>query len=513
MPPITTDSPPEELVRTVNSLRERVDQFQDVEKTANELRTLVQGIDERMAKDAISRDVPTGNSELMRFQGREIDVKRSERSYVKNDRGAVRMLGHKGADGVYRPGLLDGRAESEYQYQLQDLATRRNIVKMALRSQGLADHTPEADDAIVQHLRRAPGELAALRDVGERIWAGSAGLGIEIVPETLLPGLERKIELMPSVAQLFATRVAPANGRQAYVSGRLRPYKGSVPTTDDPSNQPALSSITAADASILPVEMAVAAQLHRDIEEDGVLSSADLIEQDLMWSLVYGEADCIINGHAAANQTAHQDDLANWGGRSLTAVTAATTDHRLCWDGLRRLAIAKSAASSYASVTGTDVVTGLMADIGGESLGQSVILMSYEYFLGVAIKWADFQTWDKVGPNATLLNGIFGTAAGALPHQVGFVAGVPICLTACLTGDLNASGVYDDTTTTKTGALIVNRSRYTRWIKKNGTVETDVNIRNNTRDLVARRRLTFKEAIPGLTSEVNVAYAYNLPKA
>lgn len=498
---------PEELVKLVSDLKD------SNRALSEQVVTLKQGmteLSEQQASERISRDRPTGDAGLTRYQGREADVKRNSSAYVVTDAGAVRMTAHKCADGVVRQGLLDARAASEWQHRFQELVTQRNLVKMALRSQQLGDQTPECDDAIVQHMRTAPGELAALRDLGERIWANSSGIGGEIVPETLLPGLERKLELMPSVAQLFGTRPAPANGRQAYRQQRLRAYLGSVPTSDDPANQPALSSLTSADAMIVPRELAVGAQLHRDIEEDGILSSVDLIEEDLLWGLVYAECDTIINGHAAANQTAHQDALADWGGRSLTPVTAATTDHRLAFDGLRRLAISKSNASDYSAITGTDVVTGLMADIGGTALGQSVLLMSYEYFLGVAIKWADFQTWDKVGPNATLLNGIFGQTAGPLPHQVGYVAGVPVCLTACLTADLNASGLYDDTTTTKTGALMVNTSRYTRWIRKNSTVETDVNIRNNTRDLVARRRMTFKEAIPG-SDESNVAYAFNLP--
>lgn len=55
-------------------------------------------------------------------------------------------------------------------------------------------------------------------------------------------------------------------------------------------------------------------------------------------------------------------------------------------------------------------------------------------------------TVDKMGPNATILNG-----------QVGTVYGVPVIASEYAREDLNTSGVYDTITTTKTYNLCVSR--------------------------------------------------------
>jgi hypothetical protein len=502
-----TDMTPEKLIETVKALEVSNRSLSDNVET---LKTTITALNESQAQAAMRAEEPTGNVDLARFQGREKDVQNHRARYLVTDAGAVRMRTHV-SDGVQRPGLLDSVAESEFQAEFQRRVRRRNLTRIALERSGKAKsdvETPQLDYEIATLMRSAPRELAALRDLGERIWAGSANIGIDVIPETLIPGLARAIELTPSVSSLFQTQMCPANGRRAYTSKRARPYLHNVPTTDDPDNDP-LSPLNSDSAFIKPIDLAVGVQMHRNIEEDGVISSLGKIEEDLRWAMVYGEADCIINGHKGT-KAQHPDAIATWGGRSLDAVDT-DFDHRLGWEGLRHLAIAKGKASDYSAVTGVDMVSGLMADVGPESIGQTVILMNYEFFLGVAIKWAAFQTWDKVGAAAAILTGMFGTNPGPLPGQVGFIYGVPVCLVSCLTADLNASGLYDGTTVDRTGMLIVNRARYTRWIRSQSAVETDDNIRNNTRTVVARRRLTFEEEIPGLTSEKNVAYAFNLP--
>ena len=80
-----------------------------------------------------------------------------------------------------------------------------------------------------------------------------------------------------------------------------------------------------------------------------------------------------------------------------------------------------------------------------------------------------------------------------------------------ITDDLNASGVYDDTVTTKTVTIAVARGRYDRWIRQNLGIESEIDIRNNTATLVARHRATFAEQAPPAELEKNVAVLYNVP--
>jgi hypothetical protein len=76
------------------------------------------------------------------------------------------------------------------------------------------------------------------------------------------------------------------------------------------------------------------------------------------------------------------------------------------------------------------------------------------YIVGVSAAHAlladtNLLTVDKFGPNATILNG-----------QIGAVAGVPVIVSEWVREDLNATGVYDGITTTKTFNLCVNRNEW-----------------------------------------------------
>ncbi len=507
---------PAEFVRNMQDFKKST--ADDLHKNARALEDLqkaVQGLSEFQAQAAMAADVPTGNSENRDFVAIGEDEVKSKRSaYIANDKGAVRLFGHRDSRGAYRPGLLDdNKPRSAYQAELQAVMARRAVVRMALRASSgrRSDQdvsTPIMDRELARTLRHAPAELGALREVGERIWADSAAIGADFVPDLHIAGFARQVELTPSIAQLFAQRDAPASGILPYVSSRIRPHSHGIPTSDNPSNDP-MGSLATGQNPIVPVSQVAGAQIHRDSEEDAIISVADTLMNDLRWSLVAGTSDAIINGHNVA-QASHQDDLDNWGGRFFGTGTVAT-DHRLWWNGLRRLAFAKSTASNLASVEASaNIAISLVALLDpAHAMNEVVIVMSPEYFLGQGRKFTEFVTWDKVGANATILTGMFGQSSGPLPNQVGYLFGYPVVVEATLTADLNASGVYDNTTTTKTGILAVDRSRYLRWKRKDAMVETDVEIRNNTRVVIARKRDTFQEQL-AVGTENNVAYGYNI---
>lgn len=91
--------------------------------------------------------------------------------------------------------------------------------------------------------------------------------------------------------------------------------------------------------------------------------------------------------------------------------------------------------------------------------------------------------------------------------QVAVIAGAPVIVSDYLTADLNASGVYDNTTKTRTGYLLVNRDAYMMGNYKPLTIDVDREIVNGAVEVVATRRTIFKCMEE---SSKTVAFAFDL---
>jgi hypothetical protein len=106
-------------------------------------------------------------------------------------------------------------------------------------------------------------------------------------------------------------------------------------------------------------------------------------------------------------------------------------------------------------------------------------------------------TVDKMGPQATILNG-----------QIGSVFGVPVIVSEWVREDLNASGVYDGITTTKTVMLCVNRNEWAIGQRMALDVEVDDSIYRETfqRVVVAFQREDFQPSRPRDRRDRAIAY-------
>ena len=107
----------------------------------------------------------------------------------------------------------------------------------------------------------------------------------------------------------------------------------------------------------------------------------------------------------------------------------------------------------------------------------------------------------KIGSRATIISG-----------QMGSFDGRPIIISEFMRQDLNATGSYDGTTTTKTSILLANRQAYWNGEKPSGIImETGRNIDEGQSKAVASRRVDFQRVIaPVGSAEQTVGYGYNL---
>jgi hypothetical protein len=467
------------------------------------------------------RSVQGGTERDLMFYTAKSDAMTSEnrKSFQVAGDDAVQMVGdfRKAVSGneVYRtwhPGLLDDpNPRTTEQLRLQRAVERRSIARSLLERK----HTPLLD-AEVRSAAAACGPVVA------KIFADSAGIGAEWVPDTFLPELERDVQAPTGFAALFRQRmVSPGTIKiPSRSSGRLRAYVNGVPTTNNPADA-LISTWTTSNNSIDTKPLYVAAQVERDFDEDSIIAIMPEIREEMARAFGWAIDDAIINGDTNAT---HQDAIATWDGRGELGGTSGlgtTADHRRAWLGLR--ARAADLTSMTTDQTAAKTFAGLLvalAKLGPKNLMNSrmgqggnrvVVAPSWEYFFSTMLSWSEFLTWDKAGPYASALTGSLGpNQAPLLPGQVGFLSGfLPVCIPAPLTADLASTGLYTGSGTT-TGMLQFDASRFEFVTRMGMRFETATRIENNTVTAVARGRYLFRAQDAVASTIKDVHYSYNL---
>lgn len=502
-----------------------------VEALQNKIKAIAQAQDAMHRADAAAR--MGTERELGAYVARdagELDGVRPQdvqRHYLQNEDGrAVRLTGHfttvtRGHEQVqvWRWGVLDDpEPRTEAQAHAQRVLTRRNLARLHCRAE--KQWSPVADMELMSALRDMGGDV-------EKIFADSAGIGAEWVPSRTVPELEREIIIPTNFAGLFERRVITPGGtvKMPFARSSLRIYKGEVPTGNDPAAA-TLSDFTTGERDVDTVPAYCASQIDRDAEADAVFAVADVLLGMIRDAYRFAEDDTIIHGDTAAS---HQDAINAWDSRGRLGGTSGlgtTADHRRRWIGLRARAYDldaltsasktdQSAAKTWDGLRTAIAKMGADNQIGGFIDGADLIVApSWEYFFDTMLDWTEFASWDKVGSMASVITGRLGPASGPggmLPGQVGFLAGfLPVCVPYPLASDLETSGLYTDGSGGKTAMLQFNRSRFEYVVRQGMSMESEVNIRNNTVTYVTRLRSTFRALDAAAATVKDVHYSYNL---
>jgi HK97 family phage major capsid protein len=116
---------------------------------------------------------------------------------------------------------------------------------------------------------------------------------------------------------------------------------------------------------------------------------------------------------------------------------------------------------------------------------------------------------DSSGNNLVVTLEKYGGLATILSGELGRVYGIPIVVSEYVRADLNATGLYDATTTTKTEIILVNKKcmiygdRRTMKVKVAEQIQTDQTI------LVATMRKAFSAVYPPASNPI-VSCGYNI---
>ena len=444
-----------------------------------------QALQERQIDGARER-APNGDS-LRRFIGADGKV------LLKSAKTTETFAGRSVT--VERDGLFDGAASNAWHQDLLRLSAGRFFAKRIFKGTDKSD-TPNLDKRILEHCAKAPQEIrSALEGTIVKAMSDTAGSGAEWIPDTWSQQLYEEYYTPAGIDALFQIVDIPGPIVIPSITDIIRPYiKGKV-TSDDPAKY-TTSTPTTSSTTIDPGGLAARVLIDDAATEDSIIPMLPEIQRRLARALRDGYEDAMVNGSLTAT---HEDAIASWNARGRWGATAlgGAADHRRSFDGLRRIANARTSSTDMtASQTISAVMGTLLGGLGERGNMDAVLIVSPEVFFKKMLTDSNVLTVDKLGASATLLQG-----------QLATISGVPVVMSRWMTADLNASGLFDNVTVTKSGVLAVSREEFAHYQRRAALVEVDKDITVGAYNLVATLRRTFK-TLSASSSKV-VTYGFN----
>ena len=313
--------------------------------------------------------------------------------------------------------------------------------------------------------------------------------GVDWIPTGIGSSLHERVRASGKVAPLFQRINLPTNPWKWPLEGAdATAYRVAEPTSDTATKVTVSTPGTGAatfDAEIFGGRVLFS----KSLEADSALAILPYVQRKLVQAFVDAEERAILDGDTDGT---HQDTDTN---------SAGATDAAWAWDGLRKRALANSSASGGSALT-VALLAARRADMDYYGLNPAemafIVPISSYYAL---VTDTNVITVDKFGPQATILNG-----------QLGALYGVPIIVSEHVRTNLNASGVHDAITTTKTYALAVNRNEWVMGQRTPLALETDDSLYRETyqRVVVGFMRQDFQNVNARGTSEDDTSIVYNV---
>jgi hypothetical protein len=258
------------------------------------------------------------------------------------------------------------------------------------------------------------------------------------------------------------------------------------------SDAHATPNLTAGKMSMDAKTICTYVEYSYDLEEDAAFAQAPMIRDDAINAVARAIDNAIVRGDTSAP---HMD----------SDVTLAY-DARKSWKGLVKHALENGWASSLATFT-QESVSGVRASM--RTYGADASQLAW--IAGVSLAVSKLPTLkDASGARVYMEIGTPGSAVVAMmPGMAGVLGGVGIILSEFMREDLNASGVYDATVTSKGSLLCVRKDGFARGTVRNVLVETDKNIVSQVKQLVVSTKMDFQPRYK-ISTERCVWLGYNI---
>ena len=337
-----------------------------------------------------------------------------------------------------------------------------------------------------KYLKTSPETLKRfqqLQGIVKAMSGGAAGSGQEWIPTGFSAQLYEKIRLQLKVAGLFNDVGMPTNPfKPPVLLGDAQAYLVPESTSDEvvtTATMPPTGAQTGA-VTLTAKKIAARVRVSDEANEDSLVPMLDILKGNIALATAQAIENALINGDTAGS---HMDnDVTN------------AKDCRKAWDGLRKLAPSGAkvdiATFNEAALRGIRKKMGVYG-VNPASLAWVVGISGYIQMLGLT----GVMTMEKYGPAATILQGELAKFDGA-----------PVIVSEYIREDLNASGVYDNSTKTKTVSLLVNRNCFITGTRKGTTLAAGQDIENGQQILVASTRKAFSNIFADTQKVVGVGY-------
>lgn len=435
-----------------------------IEEIQREIAQTQSFVQERL--DPMKREMGLVREEQERIAGeirKVLEHQRSERreavlSRVTNDR--VRVRG----------GRLDG-------FDMVDLAIMRSL--LAAQQARPKDYEPATLRAWEESVRRAMDST-------------TGGAGDELVSQEEARQLWHDVNLETAVASLFETVTMPTNPFDVPLQlGDVNWYPGSanVATTS--------TSLTTAKQTLTAYELVGMVPWAYELDEDAVIAMMSEVRSTLVRNAAQVLDDVILNADTSTSGNLNHD------GSTLTTSTAGKAQYLLGFDGLIHLPLVDNTTqrNDHNAAASVDMFNEIRRKMGRYGLRPSELAFVTDVNTYIAAQGiAEFQTLDKLGPNATLLTG-----------QLGSVEGIPVIVSeqmalADTDGKVTAAGNATDTGR----LLLVNRTQWRKGFKRELLIETDRDIQKRQNVMVVSMRVAFAERSGTRSSATHTAMQYDI---
>ena len=228
-----------------------------------------------------------------------------------------------------------------------------------------------------------------------------------------------------------------------------------------------------------------------EITEDSIVPILPFVTGNIVLALSQAQESATINGDISDGT--HMDSDSN-----------VATDARKSWDGYRYMASAGGGNYSLATLTGENLSV-LRKNMGRygvrpQDLCFVVSISAFNQLLNLK---------DSGGNNLVVTIEKYGSLATIVTGELGRVYGIPIIVSEYVRQDLNALGIYDATTKTKTEILLVYKKGMLYGDRRNMKVKVAEQIQTDQTILVATMRKAFSAIYPPATN-VLVTAGYNI---
>lgn len=356
-------------------------------------------------------------------------------------------------------------------------------------------HTLESFQKLAEVMEILDAELGASM---KAMYTGGAGLGLEWIPTIFSGEFDTLYRLRPTLVNYLrpAWQMPSATAKWPILSGAATAYLADEAATNNPAVL-LKSNLTTAVVTFVARTLATAIPVSRQLLEDSIVDVAMVIREELAIALAEAEENADINGD---NTATHFD--------TGTALTSADADVMCAWKGLRKLAVGLSNTWDSQSATagigdGTTAFAAQDVRYNRQKLGilglnpsECLHITSIGAYYK-ALAFTQVTKANEFGYQSTWLSGV-------LPA----LDGVEIYISGHMREDLNASGIYDNSTKTHTGWLTIHRRSFMPGEKRGVNLEFEYNAEVQQWLFISTMRRDFQNMRP--STQLPVAYAYNI---